>query len=76
LRKAEHDRQQAEAQRQQAQQLQQAREAERVRIAQLAWAQQASTEERAWIDHLQKWDTWLKQTPEATWNHTERRLRL
>jgi hypothetical protein len=52
----------------------QQREAERIRVAQLEWNNQASTEERAWIDHLQKCDAWLKQIPEAhswdAWNAT------
>jgi hypothetical protein len=66
---------QAESQRQQALLQRQADDAERVRIAQLEFQANASNEERAIVDHLQKWDAWAKKTPEmmsySALNHTK-----
>jgi hypothetical protein len=60
----QYDRQQAEAQRQQALQQRQADDAERIRVAQLEWQQQAGAEEKQWLDADQKWNAWAAQIPE------------
>jgi hypothetical protein len=65
---AQHDQQQAEAQRQQAAAQQQQQQAEKARIAHLEWQARASNEERALVDHWQKWEQWARATPEMLSN--------